>query len=286
MSHMNKRKLSELSHISNDNEQEPQNKRQKIMNEEQFSLIFQSINSSELINKIQVPSSVIQEIAAYSVGYLYQCKNMECMNKVVILQSDFDEGIFSSEENKYYKWNGCNDGGAEKNCYCSECMTHTEPCNDCNNGLLFPTKCTFCDFGDVFPVTVCDNDYCDVSHCDDCDKILCYGCSTSCCYGNYCPECASGKYKNFTCGSCDNYIGATHKNCNPFLEACDEREKVEWLESHDFTFCANYLCETVICVKCALSVTCEQCERERYVCQSHGNQLDVDTGTCIDCNDC
>ena len=84
---------------------------------EQYLLISKSIQSSQLVNEMEIAECIIHEIAQYSIGIVLDCKNKHCDDKIIILSQDYENGYIDSIQNQYYKPD-------KQNCeyYCSECM--------------------------------------------------------------------------------------------------------------------------------------------------------------------
>eukprot|EP01084_Bolivina_argentea_P260708 440350_1 len=260
---------------------------------EQFQTIFNSIDSSSLIKKLNISHFISKEIAEYSNGYIKYCANNECKLEIFILNKYIDQYDYEHKNSQQLGFKYCYNSNKY---YCNKCMelAHISPYNcQCDewNTLYFPLnceKCTECD--DIIIDNI--NCYCESNQsftpipCAKCNKgqgvKLCYDCHTNdymypsvpgCikCGEIFCNDCIGySEYNNCICKECEQNTNVKcGGNCENILnELChyefryyDQMEGIENCNKCNNKFCDECYYSPILefCVGCDMSI-CEKCD--------------------------
>eukprot|EP01084_Bolivina_argentea_P006485 12309_1 len=190
--------------------------------------------------------------AQYATGFLQNCSNEKCTNKIVMLCGDWD----NNEYDKYYRY-----GSYCELIWCSECMINTVQC-DCGGWLLKDgiITCNVCNAQwklCAICVGYCDDGY---MKCCKCNKFACYDCFDACARCEICQKCFD-KYEIFRCDECDWTVyeeQLCYSECGIGIEKCGSTGCGEWV-------CTN--CEN------AKNAKCKKCDRLWKICENH---IDLD----------
>eukprot|EP01084_Bolivina_argentea_P083704 151544_1 len=202
----------------------------------QFTRILQAVQSSKLSTQLEVPQEVNITISEYAVGVVNKCKNRNCSNRIVVLNSDITFGKLTKDVYDNYM---------KKNCYCVSCKIHTETCEDCGLLLYEPRirKCYVCDYG----IRHCENKNCSshkrIQHCDECRNCICNDCTAifRCrrwdgwlCNATICYQC-KGEFV-MECCICGQKQIVQHKTCV--------------INEDEYRTCMHNGCDKLICDLC------------------------------------
>lgn len=191
----------------------------------QFKLIFESIDASQLINNLHITHYINKEIAEFANGEFKECANKQCDELISILKQDAK--IYNNDHNNGHKigYKYCDD--TEKY-YCGECMDETKEnvCTGCcSHSLLHIPSSDQCG--------QCDNyihDYC----CGPMEE--CFLCGDRVCF----------EHNDYVCVACHEKVCS---DCSITYESYEENEECVCNKCCDES---NY--ETMItCKKCKIS---------------------------------
>eukprot|EP01084_Bolivina_argentea_P166289 288735_1 len=228
--------------------------------ETMFEELYDTITSTQIIINLNIPSCINQQIAAFAVGIVENCKTKHCNNKIILLYQDFEDNSYRS--NKYYQHDG--DSDFREHSFCYKCMNNTEKCNLC--GIL----------------KLISNDTTSICKCKCNEKLMRYKCEECkrrkriesifwCeCYSGLCIKCydpqKTGKYVLCKCNYCGNNIPKSHKHCTEKV-VLNEYDPTKW----NFIYCAHRWCQELVCSNCDNYPTmrCNKCGRTCYFCNKH-----------------
>lgn len=243
-----------------------------------FLKIFKSIESTELINKLSIPSCINQEISEYATGYIEQCGNSKCNNKVIVLMSDWND--FEPEHESYIY------DPEIAIFYCSLCMIFVEFCTKCESYSFSPKqpKCSICSISiwNCHGSCYCHKDRTFSIDCYECDKLLCQDCDKFCniCHKVLCGKCfdetKSGQYVAFQCDQCLNSIPINHETCDS-TQAIQNYWNDTESQDYDFDYCSYRDCIDLVCIKCGYSKWNENVSEKEFFCKKHipGKETDI-----------
>ena len=107
----------------------------------QFFSIFKCLNKSNLINKLNVPSVITQQIAEMAIGIIKDCD--ECDGKVIITPNEWkkiEDDKWGLTEFDDFAWD------VDDKYWCNKCMEDVPRCDSCD-GITYAdgdTGCILC----------------------------------------------------------------------------------------------------------------------------------------------
>ena len=289
-----KRRFKELNH-NEENQIAEKTKKRKVVetdkihsklfrdeeDQNQFKEIFKSIEQSELIKQLSIPSCINFEISQYATGNIENCKNLKCENKIITLNEDFQCGC-SFPVHGTYPVHDSYLADFDGDFYCKKCKEETEICYGCDS-IIFIPDCSICSICSV-PILDgggyhldCCNERSFAWKCFECQCILCTECKHYCdnCDQTCCPKCfdfdeiEDGNYFVFKCEICHKFIPLPHENCNIDYAV----EVYNYHQDYQFDFCSYPDCGGIVCVSCDFSRTgCDSgcCQGiTEYFCSKH-----------------
>ena len=197
MANCRNRNVSSSASNSNPKADEQQGPESKVFSTREdmdhFQLIFHAVKHSELVSQSQVPVNIIQEIAEFGNGFVFDCAAKRCNEKVIVLHGDMSsENDSICGKQVSYRW-------APKaviasrfvfmRFYCCSCALQTEWCHQCQIWSFLPdcTKCSgctgaihycICRKAQAFDCCVCHSGFCRECFGEDtiCEEFICSKC--------------------------------------------------------------------------------------------------------------
>ena len=216
---------------------------------EQFQQIFHAVKYSELASNSSTPISVIQEIAEYGTGMVFDCAVSECSHKVVVLRGDATcSSCFCLRHESYQ-----HDLTADRECfYCSACKLLLESCALCGRWNYLPecTQCTECTVA-IYDC-LCGNERSYEYHCGGCSGVLCSECGLWCdhCHERICTKCWAHSGRDrvaaYQCTECRKSIPLPHRGCDVDCAVDD----YFLCGGSEFRYCDEGQCPNIVCLSC------------------------------------
>lgn len=95
--------------------------------QEEFEMVYNAVESSDLIRQLNVPSPLSQQIAFNVIGREETCINKQCKNKIIMPPYEYendecDEKFFRRKDDQFYE---------EEGYFCADCLLKTRRCDNC-----------------------------------------------------------------------------------------------------------------------------------------------------------